>query len=31
MSLLEQQEAARTPPEVFWCVSHHEITTSKDQ
>jgi len=31
MSPQKQQEAARTPPEVLWCISLYEITTREDQ
>jgi hypothetical protein len=30
-SLRNQQEAAKTPPEVLWCTSLYEIMTSKYQ
>jgi hypothetical protein len=30
-SLREWQEAARTPPEVLWCVTLYEVITSKHQ
>ena len=31
LSLQKQQEAARTPPEVLWCVSLYEVRANDDQ